>query len=306
MGPFPRAAALARKLLPIHKLSERLDYATACQDAPGEFVDLPIGRCHFIERGEGDPVLLIHGFLYHTIMWEPVAGTLSESFRTFTIDLMGWGYSERREDRDYDYRLYARQVLEFMDAKGLAKASIVGQSMGGGTAIRFACEHPDRVSKLVLVDPASLPNPVPLIGRIFALPLMGETLSVIGGDALRGANIKDLWFYRKELVTRDYVKAVTGPLRIKGSTWTLLNILRTLDFGSQTEQVNQLAELDIPTLIVWGREDKAVPLSCGQQMHRTWPKSELMVLDNAGHTPHEEYPELFLERVVPFLTGTGE
>jgi pimeloyl-ACP methyl ester carboxylesterase len=296
--------SVLRKILPVHRIRERTDYDTACRQAPGHFIDLPLGRCHYRAAGEGAPVVLIHGFFYHSIMWAPVTGGLSKAFRTLAIDLLGWGYSSRDETRDYNYPLYSEQLQQFLDAMGIEKVHLIGQSMGGGTAIRFACEHPDRVEKLVLVDAASLPNPMPLTAKIFALPLVGEILSGLGGNRLSGRNLKNFWFHRGDLVTPEYVEGVVGPLHIRGSSWTVLNILRTLDFGSQEEQVAALGDLDIPTLIVWGREDKAVPLALGEQMHAMMQGSELWVMEECGHTPHEEEPDLFVERVTRFLRGT--
>ena len=294
-------ATVTHRLLPYHRLWENLAYEQACSSAPGTFVDLEVGRTHYRERGEGEPVVLLHGFLYHSIMWDPIVPALAERYRTLAIDLLGWGWSARDDRRHYDYALYARQLLEFLDAMQIDQARLIGQSMGGGTLIRLASEHPDRVRCLVLVDPASLPNPLALAGRLFALPGVGELLIALGREAVVAKNLRDLWFYDPSSVTRDHVAAVAEPLRIRGSTWTLLDILRNLDFGCQSRQVEALAQTDVEVLLVWGRQDRAVPLSVGEQMHRMLPGSELVVIDQAGHTPHEEQPERFLEATLPFL-----
>lgn len=301
--PFPRAAAALHRALPLHRLRERTEYEEACQDAPGSFLDLPCGRTHYVEAGQGAPVILLHGFLYTTLMWRPVLEPLGEHFRALAFDLLGWGYSARNDRLRYDYQLYADQLLQLLDALEIDRASLIGQSMGAGTIIRFAVQHPDRVERMVLVDAASLPNPLPLAGRTFALPFVGELLLGTGGNAVTAKNVKDLWFYDRSKVTPAYVEELTAPMRIKGSAWTLLNILRELDFGSQEEQVAALGELSLPTLLVWGRQDKAVPLPLGQKMHEMLPGSELLIIEEAGHTPHEEHPEQFLERVIPFLSA---
>jgi len=295
---------LVRQVLPVHRLGESITMDAARASAPGAFVELPCGRCHYVQRGEQGPVvLLLHGFLYHGMMWDDVIGPLSEHARCYVLDLMGWGYSSRNEAIDYDYALYARQVLEFMDALGIERASLVGQSMGGGTAIRFAVEHRDRVERLVLVDPASLPNPLALTGRVFALPGVGEVVMGLGGDRVTAENLKQLWFHDPAHVTPAYVARVTAPLKIQGSTWTVLNILRRLDFGSQSEHVKLLARTDVPILLVWGREDRAVPFAVGLTMREMLPKATFVVIPHAGHTPHEEDPATFLAAAVPFLLG---
>ena len=301
--PFPKLGSLLHKLAPIQRFHERLTYDAACQTAPGRFIDLPLGRCHLVESGEGPPLILLHGFLYSTFMWEPVMAELAKHFRVIAVDLMGWGYSARDDGRDYNSGLYAQQLEQVMDSLGLERASLVGQSMGGGTAIRFAAEHSARIERIVLVDAASLPNPPAIAAHIFALPFVGELLLTAGGNTLLAKNLKDLWFYQHDKVTPAYVERVAYPLRIQGSSWTALNILRTLDFGCQTLEVRALGRTTIPTLLVWGREDRAVPLPVGQTMHSMLPGSELFIIDRAGHSPHEEEPQAFLERAIPFLKG---
>ncbi len=100
---------------------------------------------------------------------------LAERFKVYAMDLWGFGYSTR-EPLDYGYPLYTRQLLKFMDALEIPKASLIGQSMGGGTIINFTVSNRDRVDKIVLVDAAGMPNRLPIMGRISNLPGLGELM----------------------------------------------------------------------------------------------------------------------------------
>lgn len=294
--------AAAVVLLPMLSPQEKYSWEYAKGHlAPGKFVQTGVNATHYIVKGEGPPVILIHGFLYSTFMWKDVTDLLSKKFTVYAVDLLGWGYSQRLAAGDYTYRLYSDQIHQFMDALGIRKASLVGQSMGGGTAILFGTLHPDRVEKLILVDAAGLPNPLALTGRIFALPFLGEFLLSLPRRAVLASNIKQLWFYDPSKVTREYIAEVERPLMIEGSGRTILDILRHLDFGSLSAEIRTLGGTVKPILILWGREDRAIPLPIGEEMHKIFTGSELKIIEKAGHTPHEEHPEEAARLMTEFL-----
>ena len=152
--------------------SQPLD-AWAARYARGTSVDLGGRKTHYVEKGEGEPVILLHGLFFDTNMWSENIDALAAHFKVYALDLWGCGYSTR-EPLDYGYPLFAEQLLRFMDRLGIARASLVGQSMGAGTAIRFCVEHRERVNKLVLVACAGLPNRLPLLARILDIRGVGE------------------------------------------------------------------------------------------------------------------------------------
>ena len=143
--------------------------------AEGDFIDLSGKSAHFVERGQGAPVLLIHGFNLDWHTWTRNIDALAAHFKVYAPDLWGQGYSTR-EPMDYGYALFSEQIRMFMDALGIEKASLVGHSMGGGTSIVFPLSHRERVEKLVLVDSTGIPNPLPFRSRIFRLPGVAEFL----------------------------------------------------------------------------------------------------------------------------------
>lgn len=273
----------------------------AAKYAQGKFVDLKGRRTHYIEKGVGKPILLLHGFFYDSYLWAANIDALAVHFKVYALDLWGCGYSTR-EPLDYGYQLYAEQVLLFMDRLGIQSASLVGQSMGAGTAILFCVQHRQKVDKLLLVDAAGLPNPLPITGKFLNLPGVGEFFLGLNTDAIRRAGLKDSFIHNQELLTESYFENVTRSHKIKGSTEAALTIQRKQFFDKLSDEIHQLAKIEVP-ILVWGREDKATPLPGGLEMHRILKGSRLEILENAGHVPNYERAEQFNQLAVDFLRG---
>ena len=175
--------------------------------------------------------------------------------------------------------------------------------MGGGISVYVAAHYPQRVDRLILIDPAVIPYPMTTIGKIYQLPFVGEFLNAIPGNALMENNIKTIWFYDKNKVTEEYTKEVLQPLCIKGSHDGMMYILRNVLKEPYVEkEANLLAKMNKPTLIIHGREDKAIPLDKSKALNDLWEGSRLVIFEKAGHTPHEEYPEKFNKVAVDFLS----
>jgi len=273
--------------------------------AAGKFIDLDGYSTHYIEKGEGEPVILIHGFLYNSYMWNNNIDALADRFKVYALDLWGFGYSTR-EPLDYGYPLYADQLLKFMDALNIQKASLVGHSMGGGTCIFFSVQHRERVNKVILVDPAGMPNPLPLIGKIANLPKVGEFLLGLKGNFYRKMVLSTTFIYDKAFITDSYFENVTRFHKIKGTTEVLLKILRKQFFHTLLDEIRRLGEIDVSILIIWGRHDKAVPSECGQEMHKILRGSRLEIFEQMGHCPHDEQSQKFNQLALDFLASTEE
>jgi pimeloyl-ACP methyl ester carboxylesterase len=239
-------------------------------------------------------------------MWKKNIDTLAERFKVYAIDLWGWGYSERLKEKEYSFERYAKQVAGFMDALNIRKATLVGQSMGGGISVYVAAHYPERVDRLILVDPAVIPYPMMTIGKIYQFPFIGEFMNAIPGDALMKNNIRTIWFYDKNKATEEYCKEVLQPFCIKGSYAGSMFILRNVLKEPYVEkEANLLVKMSMPTLIIHGREDKAIPLDRSKRLNDLWKRSKLVIFDKAGHSPHEEYPEKFNKLALDFLSSTG-
>jgi pimeloyl-ACP methyl ester carboxylesterase len=291
-------------ILPQLTSKETCTYTEAIERfAKGKFVTVDGKKVHYVEAGNGQPIILIHGFLCHSAMWKKNIDALAEKFKVYAIDLWGWGYSERLNEREYSFERYGKQIVGFMEALNIKKATLVGHSMGGGISVWVAAHYPERVDRLILVDPAVIPYPMTTIGKIYQLPFVGEFVNAIPGEALIKNNIKTNRFYDKNKVTEEYCKEVLQPLCIKGSYAGGMFILRNVFKEPLVEsEANLLVKMAIPTLIIHGREDKAIPLDRSKRLNDLWKGSKLVIFDKAGHSPHEEHPEKFNKLAIDFLS----
>lgn len=270
------------------------------QHARGKFIDLNGHKTHYIECGEGEPLILLHGFFYDSYLWHHNIETLAKSFKVYAIDLWGCGFSTKTMQA-FGYPLYAEQLRLFMDAKGIESAALMGQSMGGGTAMKFCVDHPERVTAMVLVDAAGLPNKIPFSAKILNLPKVGEFLLGLKADDFRRDALTEFFISDAEKVTDEYYANVICHHKIEGALPVYMKIQRKQFFDKLKDEIQQLGLLKKPALIVWGGNDKAISLQHGQQLHAALPGSEFVVFEKSGHVPNYEEAERFNTLSVNFL-----
>ncbi|MBP7736989.1 MAG: alpha/beta hydrolase [Spirochaetes bacterium] len=294
---------LAIIIFPLIYTNEYYSYDEAVkQFARGKIITVNNKKIHYIGKGAGKPVIMIHGFLYNTAMWNKNIDKLSKKFKVYAIDLWGWGYSQRLPKDAYSFDLYSRQVIGFMDALKIPKASLVGQSMGGGISVYTAAHNPDRIDRLLLVAPAVIPYDLPLDARVFKLPFVGEFMLSIPGDSLLTDNLKNIFFYDKAGVTDEYAAEVLRPSHIEGTHAGALYMHRYMLVPPVVEkEAKMLAAMGKPILIIHGHEDRAVPLDRSQELAKMWKTAKLVIFEKAGHCPHDEHAERFNRLALDFL-----
>ena len=273
--------------------------------APGKFIDLNGRSTHYIEKGAGEPLILIHGFNMDLATWHYNIDALASLYKVYAIDLWGLGYSTR-QPLDHGFDLFVEQVGLFMDVMEIKKATLMGHSMGGGIAITFAVRHRQRVDKLVLVDSVGLPFKMALRAKLFKMPGVAEFLMGMNNDYLRKKNLKELWLHDGEYLTEERFTTVSQFQKIQGSTEILLAILRKDFFQELSPEIDRLGQMDVPALIVWGRHDAAVPFHVGEEIHRRLEGSTFVVIEDGAHMPNFELPDEFNQIVTGFLSPVGE
>jgi len=269
---------------------------------PGYLVKLEGRKTHFVRKGEGPAVILIHGFNLDHNTWIENMDVLARYFTVYAVDLWGSGFSTR-EPLDYGFALFVEQIRQLMDHLKLARAHLVGHSMGGGTAIAFSTAHSDRVDRMILVDSVGIQRPTTLRERMFRLPWLPEFLQSLPTDLIRKKNLVDFWIHDPDLLTEEVFKALTGFQKIEGSTRAALDILRRDFFNTLGGEIDRLGELSIRTMLLWGRHDIAVPIEAGWAMHGRLPGSRFEVFDRSSHMPNFDEPDRFNDLVVGFLQG---
>jgi pimeloyl-ACP methyl ester carboxylesterase len=288
--------------LPLVLETERLNLDDRARSrAPGGFVELTHGRVHYELAGSGDGpvVVMVHGFSVPYFVWDPTFERLSsEGFRVLRYDLYGRGYSER-PDIAYDKTLYVEQLRELLTVLEIDDpVDLVGLSMGGPIIASFTSAYPERVARLIFVDPFV----GPVDAGVLAVPGLGEYLTVVYFARTLPERLGSDFFDPKKVPYWE--GRFREQMRYRGFRRALLGSLREFMAEDFSVLYGELGRMAKPTLLFWGRHDQTVPFT------QSGPTAEalgarLFVVEEAGHTPHLERPEVFEPEILKFLGGDG-
>ncbi|HWM89204.1 MAG TPA: alpha/beta fold hydrolase [Thermoanaerobaculia bacterium] len=264
------------------------------------FVRIGDQLVHIEQAGQGEAVVLLHGFGASTYAWRKVMPALAASFRVIAIDLNGFGYTQRPQAfESYTREGQADLVLRVMDALGIASAHLAGHSYGGGLTLWIASRHPERVRSMVLVDSSAPTYANDRRSRAASLkPLLGLYLRsfVLRPETVRRALLNS--FHDDSLVTPELVHEYYERIRIEGVTDAYHGL--TAPLRTPAEPI-YLEKIEVPALVVWGTEDKLISLESGRRAAARLPHSEFAAMEGVGHVPMEERPEELLRIILPFL-----
>jgi 2-hydroxy-6-oxonona-2,4-dienedioate hydrolase len=258
----------------------------------------------YVTKGEGDPVVLLHGYGAGMWVWEKQIEVLSRSFKVYVLDLLGHGYSDRPRV-DYTPEVYIQSLKGFMDVMGISQAHLIGNSMGGGLAWAMAIFFPERVKRLVLIN-AVPPDVLAKVRNesfrtlvaIRNIPLLPY---LVIASRSRGSVkwllqecVADIRRVTPELVEREYQLS-----RIEGTTWVLYSTFKNAPRARAFQE--DLSHIPHPTLLLWGKRDLIFPPDVGEELHRTIPHSTLRIIENSGHIPMWENPDEVNSAILSFL-----
>jgi pimeloyl-ACP methyl ester carboxylesterase len=260
--------------------------------------------------GSGPPVLLIHGMVNSSRHWEEVALKLAERYTVIAPDLLGHGDSAAVRG-DYSLGAHAASIRDLLAVIGIERATVVGHSLGGGVAMQFFYQFPQRVERLVLVSSGGLGHEVSPLLRSAALPGMTAALSLAAHPRVLNA----LWDTGKRMRGRGSSKGVAlqavaralRPLEQPGARKAFVHTLRAvIDVHGQRVSARDRLYLlsDFPTLIVWGERDHTIPIAHGLEAHEAIPGSRFETLPDAAHFPHIEVPLELAEVLIDFIQST--
>lgn len=231
------------------------------------------GSIYFQVSGVGKPVILIHGLAGSTRWWASTRELLAEHFRVYAIDLISFGATNSR--RSFVLDQAAAFLAAWLERIGVERANVVGHSMGGIIAADLAAAYPDRVDRLVLVAPATLPlnfgYPRAMLGLLRTMPgISPRFVPILIADGIRA-----------------------GPLAL----WNATRQILTADLR------DRFCQIRAPTLLIWGERDRLVPVTVGSQLLHDVPHAKLLVMAGAGHVPMWDQPVEFVRIVTDFLDG---
>ena len=267
--------------------------------APADMVEVAGTPLHVRDDGPRDApaILLLHGFGASLHGWEPWARELARTWRVVRFDLPGFGLSPPDASGDYTDARSRALVSGVMDRLGLARATLVGHSMGGRIAWSFAAHEPARVERLVLIAPDGFASEGFRYGEAPRVPAVARVVTVALPRAMVRSSLKSA--YVDEGALRDeQVGRYHDLLRAPGARQAILDRMAQLRLE---DPVPLLRRIQAPTLLLWGEQDRMIPMSNARDYLEAMPDARLVALPRLGHLPHEEDPERALAPLRAFL-----
>lgn len=266
----------------------------------------------YIAAGEGLPLLLLHGAGDNSLDWRWVLPALARRHRVYAPDLPG-SPDSARPAADYSPAFFERFVAGFLDALGIGRAAMVGNSLGGLIALRVALSEPARVTALVLVDSAGLGSEVNPAFTSVNVPGLGETAmpfwrTPVGAYQRAWGRTMLLFARPPGGVPREWLAEQCRLAQSPGYLEAHLSVLRALvsPLGQREVLVERLPSLEVPTRVVWGSRDRVFPERQAREATAHLREGSLALIPNCGHMPHVECPDRFLACLDEFIGGRAD
>ncbi|ACV80400.1 alpha/beta fold hydrolase [Nakamurella multipartita] len=274
---------------------------TTANPAIGQSIEANGIRTNYLQSGSGEQtVVLVHGSgpgVTAYANWRLVLPVLGEDFTCYAPDMVGFGYSDRPADVEYSVQTWADQTVGFMDAMGIEKAHLIGNSFGGAIALRIATQHPDRVEKLVLMGSMGVP---------FEITEGLDTVWGYEGTIESMRKVLDFFAYSRDLVNEELAqvrhKASMEP-GFHESFSSMFPAPRQRWVEAMTTPDDEIRKLTNRTLIVHGREDKVIPLETSLKLEQLIDNADLSVFSHCGHWSMIERTADFNRLVRDFFLG---
>ncbi|MEJ0043075.1 MAG: alpha/beta hydrolase [Rhizomicrobium sp.] len=268
-------------------------------------------RVHYRIRGAADaPVLLLlHGSNASLFTWEKWSERLSDRYRVVSVDLPGHGLTGATPNGDYSNAGMANFVGAFADKIGLKSFALAGNSMGGAVAARFAEDHPERVTALILVDAGGMPvqasgDRIPLGFRLLRQGWLRPILSHLDPKPLVREGLNDA-IVRKTILTQEMIDLYSDMALLEGSRAATAERFSQYAPGDAAFIKGHVGALTMPVLILWGEQDHLIPVAAAGAWRDAIPGSKLLIYAGTGHIPMEEVDFQSANDVRDFLTAHG-
>ncbi len=264
----------------------------------------------FVKVGSGPALLLLHGLGCDHTTWLPVIATLARRYTVIAPDLLGHGRSDKPR-ADYSVGGYANGMRDLLTVLDIDKATVVGHSFGGGVAMQFAYQYPERTDRLVLVAPGGIGREVTPAIRAISLPGFSAAMGVATAPgllqavklALRGLSISGISRARD----LDEVAEILQHLSDRKARAAITHVVRAVvDWRGQVVTMADRAYLTqaMPMCVVWGTDDSVIPVSHADLASHIAPEATVQVIPNAGHFPHKDHPQRFVKILNDFIRTT--
>ena len=264
-------------------------------------------RRAFVKVGRGPALLLLHGLGCDHTTWLPVIATLSRRFTVIAPDLLGHGRSAKPR-ADYSLGGYANGMRDLLTVLGIDKVTVVGHSFGGGVAMQFAYQFPERTERMVLVAPGGLgPEVTPAI-RAVTLPGFHQAMGLLTLPGVRQVTQTTLRALAASGVSvardLDEVADIVGSFRDPKARSAIRHVVSAVvDWRGQIVTMVDRAYLTeaMPMCVIWGTDDSVIPVRHAGIVAELAPGATVELIPNAGHFPHKDHPQRFVKMLEEFV-----
>jgi len=263
-----------------------------------QFMELQGMQVHYRDEGIGLPIVLLHGTGASLHTWDAWTEELSKEYRVIRMDLPAFGLTGPHPDRDYTLDTYVDFLNAFADKLELGQFYLAGNSLGGNIAWLFAARHPEKVNKLILLDPGGIVSgrKSPGVIRLARTPVFNQFIRMFTLRSLIKKNLLEVYAQDDkidDLLIDRYFDFTLRP----GNRQAFIDRAKTIN----PDYSALLTEIKCPSLIIWGAEDNWIPLVDGAAFQRAIPNAKLEVMESVGHVPMEEAPQESVLLVQQFL-----
>jgi pimeloyl-ACP methyl ester carboxylesterase len=261
---------------------------------------------NYEDQGQGQPLILLHGYGASTYSWRYVAPYFSRAYRVIAIDLKGFGLSDKPMDNDYSLLEQSRIISEFIRVHRLENVILAGHSLGGAVSLLTYLMQPGHdaphISQLILFDTASYKQDLPDFIAILRVPVINELSLCLTSSNFKSRMILRKAFFDHSKITEEMVTTYGAYLSLPGASHALINAAKQIVPSNLEEISGRYKSIHIPVLLIWGEKDEIVPLEVGRKLAGNIPNAKLVVVPNCGHVPQEECPSQTIDAMESFLS----
>ena len=284
----------------IRKDAENMPFGEAVYNYKGILI-------HYSDTGQGQPFILLHGFGGSSYSWRYLAPFFSRRYRVISIDLKGFGRSDKPLDDEYSLGDQCAIIKTFIMENDLKDVILGGHSFGGAVALMtfldLQKEKPNPIAKLIVIDSPSYDQRISGFALLRTPILNKMMLSILPHELMVKFALRKS-FHDDSKISKESIRIYASYLNHPGSHHALIETAKRNIPHNSNGIVSNLKDINVPLLLIWGEKDKIIPLSSGEKLSRIIPKSTFAVIPNCGHIPQEEYPQETIEIISQFLEAS--
>jgi pimeloyl-ACP methyl ester carboxylesterase len=272
------------------------------QEENSQFINIDGLDVHYKREGSGFPLVLVHGTGAILQTWDEWAPLFKDSFEVIRMDIPAFGLTGPRADGDYSIETYVKFINDFVEAIGVDSFLIAGNSLGGEIVWQYALHHPEKVGKMVLLDPAGIEQDQKKIHTLAFRLAKNEKLTGLvtnfGTKYLVRNAINDVYFDKSKVKDEKVHQYHIATLR-EGNRKAFISRVQNITY--EPEEI--LQNIHTPTLVLWGDHDILIDVKMAEKYRNNMPNVEVIIYENIGHVPMEEIPEQSASDAMRFFYG---